>query len=183
MALRHVLLTVLQQHEATGYEIIRDFDHALGFFWHASHQQVYRELGRLTREGLVDYQAIEQRSRPDKKRYRITDQGRQALIEWLATPAAPRRFNDELLVKILGGELLGAERLLKEIEHHRGIQEDRLSTFLAIEAEHYRNRNLPELSMEYRLLYLPLRKGIKTTRAWLDWADEARTLLKDGKIV
>jgi DNA-binding PadR family transcriptional regulator len=119
MALGNVLLAALLHNEATGYEITREFDSTLGHFWHASHQQVYRELGKLESEGLVAYRDIQQEGRPDKRRYRLTAKGRRALKDWLQEPPATRRVNDELLVKVLGGEIIGAEMLEDHIAELR----------------------------------------------------------------
>ena len=183
MALRHVLLVALHHKEATGYEITREFDSTLGYFWQASHQQVYRELGKLEAEGLVAFREIRQEGRPDKKRYRLTASGRKELKHWLEQPAEPRRINDELLVKILGGEILGADELRSAIARQREEQEAQLAQFLDIERTYYKGKKLENLSSELRLLYLTLRKGIHATRASLAWAEEAERLIAKGKIV
>jgi DNA-binding PadR family transcriptional regulator len=183
MALGNVLLVALFHNEATGYEITREFDSTLGHFWQASHQQVYRELGKLESEGLVAYRDIQQEGRPDKKRYRLTAKGRRALKDWLQEPPATRRVNDELLVKVLGGEIIGAEMLQDHIAAKRIEQEHRLALFQGIEREYYENKKLESLSAELRLLYLALRKGIFVSQAFVDWAREAESLLRRRKIV
>lgn len=183
MALGNVLLVALLHREATGYEITREFDSTLGHFWQASHQQVYRELGKLEAEGLVAYREIQQEGRPDKKRYRLTAKGRRALKAWLQEPPATRRVNDELLVKILGGEIVGAGMVQDHIATKRIEQEHRLELFQGIEREYYKGSRLENLSTEMRLLYLTLRKGIFVAQAFVDWAREAESLLSRGKIV
>jgi PadR family transcriptional regulator AphA len=183
MALKHVLLVALHHKEATGYEITREFDSTLGYFWQASHQQVYRELGKLESEGLVSYQEIPQEGRPDKKQYRLTSKGKRALDAWLQAPPPTRRVNDELLVKILGGKLVGAERLHEHIVAKRIEEEQRLETFKGIERQYYKDKDLQCLPTEHRLLYLTLRKGIFVAQSFIDWAHEAEDLLKQGKIV
>ena len=76
MALREVILTVLARHRMTGYEIARNFDQTLSWFWRASHQQIYRELARLDREGCVSFRVVPQQGKPDRKLYGITRRGR-----------------------------------------------------------------------------------------------------------
>lgn len=46
MSLPHVILTVLSTRDATGYDITKEFSASIGYFWKASHQQVYRELNK-----------------------------------------------------------------------------------------------------------------------------------------
>ena len=53
MSLQHALLVSLAEQEATGYDLTRRFDRSLGFFWRATHQQIYRVLGRMAEDGLL----------------------------------------------------------------------------------------------------------------------------------
>ena len=47
MSLAHALLTSLQEKSSSGYDLARRFDKSIGFFWRATHQQIYRELARM----------------------------------------------------------------------------------------------------------------------------------------
>jgi DNA-binding PadR family transcriptional regulator len=42
MALAHAIMTALIEDDLSGYELARDFETSLGFFWQASHQQIYQ---------------------------------------------------------------------------------------------------------------------------------------------
>ena len=53
MSLPHVILTVLSTRDATGYDITKEFSATIGYFWKASHQQVYRELNKMAQNELV----------------------------------------------------------------------------------------------------------------------------------
>ncbi len=64
--LREVILTVLAHRPMTGYEIARNFDQVLSHFWRASHQQIYRELARMSSEGDVVFRAVAQSGKPEK---------------------------------------------------------------------------------------------------------------------
>ena len=59
----------------SGYDLLHYFDGSVGFVWHATHPQVYRELDKLRREGLVANELVVQSGRPNKKVYSITEQG------------------------------------------------------------------------------------------------------------
>lgn len=52
MSLAHVLLTSLIEKPSTGIELARRFDRSMGFFWNATHQQIYRELSAMQRKRL-----------------------------------------------------------------------------------------------------------------------------------
>ncbi|MFA5679054.1 MAG: PadR family transcriptional regulator [Pseudomonas sp.] len=44
MSIQHALLTSLLKKPSTGYELANRFDHSMGHFWQASHQQIYRSI-------------------------------------------------------------------------------------------------------------------------------------------
>lgn len=47
MSLPHAILTALLEKPSSGLELTRRFDRSIGYFWSATHQQIYRELGKL----------------------------------------------------------------------------------------------------------------------------------------
>ena len=49
MALEHALLVALREQPASGLELAKRFSRSIGFFWSATHQQIYRVLGRTSR--------------------------------------------------------------------------------------------------------------------------------------
>ena len=67
MALEHALLVALSERPASGLELTRRFEKSLGFFWHATHQQIYRVLARMEADGWVTVEVVEQDGRPDKR--------------------------------------------------------------------------------------------------------------------
>lgn len=71
--------------ELSGYELKQFSDSTLRFYWVApAMSQVYSELGRLHRLGLVQVRADKGEGRRTK-RYRISETGLAELREWLAT--------------------------------------------------------------------------------------------------
>ncbi len=53
MSLKHSLLALLSREAKTGYELSKDVGGSTGFFWTATHQQIYRDLAELERKGWV----------------------------------------------------------------------------------------------------------------------------------
>ncbi len=86
MALEHALLVALCEQPASGLDLTKRFGRSIGFFWSATHQQIYRVLGRMDGDGWVSVEAVAQEGRPDKKVYAVTELGRAALADWLAQP-------------------------------------------------------------------------------------------------
>ena len=106
--MRHAVLALLADQPAHGYEIKRGLEERFGSVVAPLNAgQVYTTLQRLQRDELVADDAVAQRGRPDKRVYRLTDAGRQALEEWLGVPSAPTRLRDDFFMKLVFAQSLG----------------------------------------------------------------------------
>lgn len=182
MSLKFVLLTLLHREQATGYEIVKSFDQAVGYFWSASHQQVYRELSKLADTALVKFTEIEQGDKPDKKVYRITGAGERELHDWLGKPAASPPTKDLLLVKLLNLRPDTVELLLEELDIAIDKAIERQNIYLEIEKTYYSKAQVASLELKDLAVYLALRKGISNIESHIDWLRQSRsTIAKRGK--
>ncbi|MFJ7589133.1 PadR family transcriptional regulator [Streptomyces sp. NPDC097617] len=107
--------------ERTGYELKKWADASLHFFyWSPAISQIYAELRRLEELGY----AASARSGPEetraKRRYAITDAGREALAGWAAdtAEAGPPVLKHGLLLRIWLGHLAEPERLRAMVGEH-----------------------------------------------------------------
>lgn len=175
MSLKHAILILLDEAPATGYDLMKRFKDGLGYFWNASHQQVYQQLKLMLQDQWVTAYAEQQTDKPDKKVYQVTEKGRQELDNWLSGPVKPNRINDALLVKLYGGHHLQPEQLLEELQAHRQIHEKTLKKLQQIETRYLA---MPATTQaRYQLPYLTLRRGLLGESAWLAWADEVKESL------
>src|SRR5687768_10605550 len=99
MALEHALLVSLTERAGSGYELARRFDKSIGYFWSATHQQIYRVLKRMEESGWVDGEAVAQDGKPDKKVYSVNAAGRAELARWIAEPSSTDLPRSEFGVK------------------------------------------------------------------------------------
>ncbi len=83
MSLKHGLLGLLSLNSASGYDLSKLFSESLNYFWMANQSQIYRELDKMEDEGWVCSETVEQRARPNKRVYSITEAGSRELIAWL----------------------------------------------------------------------------------------------------
>jgi PadR family transcriptional regulator, regulatory protein AphA len=178
MSLRHVLLTMLLEKPATGYELTQTFEEQLRYFWQATHQQVYRELAGLLADGFVKVSTVAQDDKPDKKIYRIARAGERALSEWLRTPPAHRPVNDGVLIRLLSADLLGRKEIIVMLERERQNRQSRLSEYQAIERTIFPSGATGKMDLRVRGKYLALRKGIRMEKARMEWTEEAIALLR-----
>jgi len=175
MSLKHAILTLLETEEGSGYDLLKRFKQRLGFFWNASHQQIYLQLKKMSEDGLIKFDLETQQGRPDRKVYHVTPAGKQVLMDWMEGSVKVDKVNDALLVKLYAGHLVDPNTLNKEITKHKVIHQRMLDTFLALEKEYLLlqdNEKAP-----FTLPYLTLRKGILGEQAWLTWADEVSEYL------
>ncbi|WP_171113936.1 MULTISPECIES: PadR family transcriptional regulator [Streptomyces] len=101
MALRNAVMAALLEGEASGYDLAKGFDASVANFWMATPQQLYRELERMEREGLVAARVVEQERRPNKRLFSLTEAGLAAVRAYVAEPPArPTAIRDELMVKV-----------------------------------------------------------------------------------
>ncbi|GAA6151882.1 PadR family transcriptional regulator [Pseudoteredinibacter isoporae] len=179
MSLKHAILTLLETEESSGYDLLKQFQSRLGYFWNASHQQIYAQLKTMHADGLIDFHIEAQDNKPDKKIYTLTNAGRDALSDWVRHPLKLGKVNDALLVKLYAGHLADQSQLLEEMKDYRDNHQRMLNTFRAIEDE-YRSSTKKEQE-NLALPYLTLRRGIIGEQACLDWADEVIRFLKGAR--
>ena len=99
MSMKLGLLALLSDGPTHGYQLKHDFEARTGGAWLLNVGQVYTTLQRLERDGLV---APAGEEGDERRVFRITDAGREAIDAWYAEPvvaSAPPR--DELAIKVL----------------------------------------------------------------------------------
>ena len=170
MALEHALLVALRERPASGLELARRFDRSIGFFWHATHQQIYRVLARMEGDGWLTVEAVAQSGRPDKREYAVSPAGERELADWLARPTAIDPLRSELAVKMRGASYGGpdgraAVRLL--VEQHLAEHRLRLAAYGRMAAEQYPDpEGLAGADLDR---YLVLSGGVRMEEFWIAW--------------
>ncbi|UQX04418.1 PadR family transcriptional regulator [Streptomyces sp. RerS4] len=178
MALEHAILVSLLEKPGSGYELARRFDRSIGYFWTATHQQIYRVLKRMEDDGRLDVRDVAQQARPDKKEYSVTAVGREALAAWLREPIQPDSVRHELAVKIRGAAFDDPTALIREVERHRQEHADRLTHYLAGELRDFTGPDAPAPGDPGReLQHVVLRGGIAYERMTLAWLDDVLATL------
>jgi PadR family transcriptional regulator, regulatory protein AphA len=84
----------------TAYDLVGQARRSLHYFWPRSEAHLYAELKRLVERGHAHADVVEGRRR-QATRYTITQEGRAALEEWLATEPAPPTIEIEALLRVL----------------------------------------------------------------------------------
>jgi len=175
VALEHAILVSLAERSSSGYDLARRFDKSIGYFWSATHQQIYRTLKRMLDAGWVHADEIVQNGKPDKKVYGIGADGRSELARWIAEPSEPGLPRDELALKLRGATFGDVSALLTEMKRHRAIRSERLDLYRRIEKHDFPAPG--QLTGSSLHQYLVLRAGIRAEEGFTQWYDEVLAAL------
>ncbi|UYM07213.1 PadR family transcriptional regulator [Solicola gregarius] len=170
MALDHAILVSLAERSASGYDLARRFDKSIGFFWKATHQQIYKVLARMEAAGWLEATAVEEPGRPAKKVYALTADGRGELTRWTAEPTPTESVRSDFAVKVRGMQFGDRGAVIADIARQRDRHIDRLAYYEADCTKHFPE---PERLTDGELpAYLVLRGGIRTEQTYIEWCDE-----------
>jgi DNA-binding PadR family transcriptional regulator len=175
VALPHAILVSLCEQSGSGYELTRRFDRSIGYFWSATHQQIYRTLRTMEADGWVSAKVVAQQGRPDKKIYTVSDAGRAELARWIAAPLGSGGTR-ELAVKLRGAAYGDHAALLEQVVALRAERAHLLDTYREFEKKQFSAPASLRGSALHQ--YLVLRGGIRTEEGTIDWLDEITTALR-----
>lgn len=169
----YAILGLLAQGDSSGYDLARAADRSIAYMWAPSRSQIYKVLPRLVAWGLATSREVEQRGRPDKAIYRITDEGVRALRAWIEdVEDEPSGGVGIFALKLFLAGAASEEATLAQLAAYEGFLARRLGAYEDMQA------NLPDDEpVHSRIL---LRHGIVRTRATLDWASQARKELAEA---
>jgi len=170
MSLPHALLTSLLEKPSSGFELRRRFENSIGYFWRATHQQIYRELARMEAMGWIASSPASDAGQTRKRCYRVLPAGRRELEIWTRAPAESLDLRDPLLVKLRASAQLGHIDLRKELLRHMEQHQSQLATYMEISQRDFPNPEV--LSPSERIQFLLLRKGILYEETSLVWTHE-----------
>lgn len=165
------LLAELVRGEATGYALSRRMRDPVGYFWSATHSQIYPELARLEDEGLLRHTEVAGRGPRPTKHYAITAAGRRALRRWLRSPMEPAPVRDEETLRAYGLWLLDPDAARAFLRERRAWHSAQLAVF-------EREREILDARPESRDPTHPqwsnratLQAGLLSRRAGIEWCD------------
>jgi PadR family transcriptional regulator, regulatory protein AphA len=171
------LLGMISLRPSTGYDLKRRFATTSLGVYQPSSGALYPALERLERRGLLASEALPQAAhgRP-RRRYRLTDEGRQAHLDWLRQPIVPEtvaqdlglhllRFammpqvlSDDAVIGFLTSLRAALAGLVGALERQAGALDAGANPYPALAVEH----------------------GLAVHRASLAWAEQAIARLADS---
>lgn len=111
MDVKTVCLGMLTDGEASGYDLKKQFESSFAHFFAAGYGSIYPALSALAAEKLVVCKEIPQDGKPDRKVYRITEEGRERLLEALKKPDPSHKVRSEFLAMMCFAHLMTSEQI------------------------------------------------------------------------
>lgn len=116
MALRHAVLAAMLDGRFSGYQLAKIFDMGVSNFWYASPQQLYTELAKLEKAGLIAGEQVIQLDRPNKRIFTVTEAGLAELAAFAAAASKPLSMRDDLAVKVQAVDHLDPAPVLAQLD-------------------------------------------------------------------
>ena len=178
MSLRYALLGYLYDMSMSGYDLAKAFDYSVGYFWNASHSQIYPELKKMEKEGLLSSQKVEQEDRPSKKLYIATEKGREEFLSWMKEPTKLAITRDPFLIKTFFIDRLDSQEAIELIDEQIGLLRELLDEYKNLRINI--TKALSELDNPFNLQIklLTLDSGIMHTETEIKWCEKTKKALK-----
>jgi DNA-binding PadR family transcriptional regulator len=139
-------------------------------YWTAPESQYYAEPKRLADAGYLSAAKAPGRTH-ERTHYTLTDRGREALRDWLATPAPFARIQNEPVVRLLGAEFADRDTVLAGLG---ALREEIADLTARLDAAREIEPDLP-----HRATVLAINQSLarRILQAHLDWLDEVEAKL------
>ncbi|MFF3247212.1 PadR family transcriptional regulator [Streptomyces sp. NPDC002870] len=168
--MRLPLLALLTGGPAHGYELKQDLEKLLGAAYPQPNVgQIYVTLGRLEKAGLIAGEDVEQSGRPNKRTYRLTDAGREAVLAWFEETTDEPRVRDEFFMKVALAPHSGLADPITLINKQRRQYLNTMRDLSKLAAAEDRDNRVSQLLIEGAMLHL---------QADLDWLERCQEELE-----
>ncbi|MDH7794644.1 MULTISPECIES: PadR family transcriptional regulator [unclassified Beijerinckia] len=175
--LSHQILGVLLREPRSGYDIVKEL-HA---FRPAKTSQVYPTLAELEEGGFVTSVDVDQKGRPNKRVYSVTDTGRAALTDWIGSEPEPPTQRDDFLTMIYSSWTKEPAVVLAMFERRLAYFEDLITSFEATVGELRKNfpREMEDpLHWRFSRYVLVLRR-LEIYRLEVTWCQQVMDKLRE----
>jgi PadR family transcriptional regulator AphA len=164
----YALLGLLALRSWTTYELAKQAQRSLNWFWPRAERKLYDEPKHLVDAGLATARSETTGKRP-RTVYAITKAGRRELGRWLDEPAAPRAGEFEAMVKVFFADSGDLAQLEATLERVAAEAQERIEVLTGMAGQ-------PPLFPErahLSALTMPLQvEQERTVLAWARWARE-----------
>ena len=164
------LLGLLDIQPWSTYELAKQVDRSLGWFWPRTERKIYDEAKKLVARGYATSTSQATGSRP-RTVYEITANGRRELTRWLDRSSTPPKLEAEALVRVFFADAGTLDQLRTTIEELGATARANVvqlrSLIAAADAPDYQfvaRRHVNAVAMRFQLDYNQM------IADWAEWA-------------
>ena len=166
----YAILGLMSIEPMSGYDIRRNLEESLSYFWSESYGQIYPALRKLETARLI---APVKQAAPDTRRrklYTLTAAGRARLRTWLSEPPKPQPPRNELLLKLFFGRQAAPGACAAHLRRLR-VQQERLATTLERVEQQLKAERRGHPDLRYWLIAVSF--GLERAQSLIDWSELA----------
>jgi DNA-binding PadR family transcriptional regulator len=182
MSLEFAILGFLNYRPLSGYDLKKVFDSSVRHFWPADQSQIYRTLARLAEQGYVDPEIFRGLDRPDRKEYRITPAGREALRVWLRSPLPVQDTRIAELIQVFFAGQLSDAQVLALFDRMAAAARANLAVYDQIPQPTEADAQAGGLQRERFFWQLTREYGITAARMDLEWLESVIARIQAGAL-
>lgn len=176
----YAILGLLAIQPWSTYELTKLMGRSLHLVWPRAESNLYQEPQRLVEAGLATAERRMVGRRP-RTEYAITPAGRDALVAWLERPAAPTLLESEALVKVLFGNYLEPDALIRHLDAFAAEAESAEEPWREIAQEYIDGTGpFPERTHINALFWVLLDRWARMRAEWAHWAAAEVATWPDG---
>ena len=163
------LLGLLRKGPMSGYDLRKDVERSVGYFWAPAKTQIYATLPKLVEAGYATQEKVVQSARPDKTIYELTESGLEALRDWVENaPLDAGHGRNLILLKVYFGEAADRDALSSQLAERREDAQHLLAELGDLEAAGAGGSPFEAITRRWGFLY---------AEALLGWIREAERAL------
>ena len=121
----YAVLAQVAVHPWSTYELAQQRVRYFRYVWPRAESAIYREVKRLSSMGLLDAMK-EHVGKRARTVYSITEEGREALRGWLATPVSPFAMDFEAMIRLFIAPLGTKDQIVTTLEQVRDDAQEML---------------------------------------------------------
>jgi PadR family transcriptional regulator AphA len=164
----YAVLAQVAVHPWSTYELAQQRVRYFRYVWPRAESAIYREAKRLSSMGLLDGKK-EHVGKRARTVYSITEKGREALREWLATPVSPFAMDFEAMIRLFVAPLGTKDQIIATLEQVRSDAREMLRFSGQIKQEFLQGRAVTQDQVYIRALAVDFFISLlNMVEAWAD---------------
>lgn len=181
MSLSYAVLSLINYKPMTGYDLKKLFDDSINFFWSAQTSQIYRELKTWEQKGCIVSTVQPSEKGPEKRIYRITEQGIESLTNWLSD--MPDEVDEDnrnaFLLRLFLLSQLGVEELVFQLKKRLKKYRRDLKNLKDVEGKMQEYAHMIGKQEEVHFWKIILSRGFHDVESHIRWAEESLEYLEN----